>query len=74
MTLCYHHNYATNLEKEAKTRYRDEIAVINGVDPFCLGLQTCFKNCQDYGADLPPVDASDLVSYLVLDTSFVTAN
>ena len=57
--------YAENLQNEAKKRYRDKIAVINDVDPFvsCPGEAI---------STVPPVDASDLVAYLVLQTNFIT--
>ena len=47
-----------NLPNKAKERYREKIAVIGGLDPFggCPG--EAIKT-------LPPIDASDLVSYLV---------
>ena len=70
-------SYAENLTGEAKTRYRDKIAIINGLDPFCLGPQNGSGRLDSAAAavskSLPPVDASDLVAYLVLETSFVTA-
>ena len=57
--------YAQNLSDEAKRRYEEKIAVLNGLDPFgsCPGevIQT-----------VPPVEASDLVAYLVLQTNFIT--
>ena len=57
--------YAEKLQNEARKRYREKIAVINGVDPFvsCPGEAI---------ATVPPVDASDLVAYLVLQTNFIT--
>ena len=57
--------YAQNLPTEAKKRYIDKISVLNGLDPFtsCLGRAI---------PTVPPVEASDLVSYLVLQTNFVT--
>ena len=45
----------------------DKIATIGGIDPFLtntFGEQT---------EDSPPVDACDLLSYLVLQTSFISA-
>ena len=59
-------SYAENLPPDAKERYLDKSSVINGTDPLSNGL---------FGeVDVtPPVDASDLVSYLVLQTSVVTA-
>ena len=59
-------SYADNLSNEAKTRYREKIGVIGGLDPFggCPG-----EPCKEF----PPVEASDLVAYLVLQTNFITA-
>ena len=59
-------SYAKNLSDEAKSRYSVKIGVIGGLDPFggCPG-----EPCEE----IPPVDASDLVSYLVLQTNFITA-
>ena len=59
-------SYTESLSSEAKTRYQDKISAIHGLDPFsgCLG--------EPVEAAVPPVDASDLVSYLVLQTNFVT--
>ena len=59
-------SYAENLPPEAKNRYLAKISIIDGTDPLSAG---------EFGeeADVtPPVDACDLVSYLVLQTSFVT--
>lgn len=65
--------YAERLEGEAKKRYQEKLKLIYGVDPFQLASNRAARN--NAGAvtgSLPPVDASDLVSYLVLETSFVT--
>ena len=59
-------SYAEALEKQAKARYEDKISLINGVDPFRKVTE---------GGPLDgflPVEDCDLVSYLVLQTSFVT--
>ena len=59
--------YAENLPPEAKARYLAKISIIDGIDPLSDGA---------FGEEVdvtPPVDACDLVSYLVLQTSFVTA-
>ena len=56
--------YAENLPPEAKARYLAKISIIDGIDPLSDGV---------FGEEVdvtPPVDACDLVSYLV---SFVTA-
>ena len=58
--------YADSLESSIKKRYIEKIAVI-GMDPFPLfPLQKYTSEC------LPPVEACDLLSYLVLETSFYT--
>lgn len=59
-------SYAEGLPDEAKTRYKQKISNIGGVDPFSsdLGLPT---------DGFPPVESIDIVTYLVLRTSFVTA-
>ena len=46
--------------------------MLNGVDPFLLAT-TSRTNDSAPTTNLPPVEAVDLVSYLVLETSFVTA-
>ena len=58
--------YADSLTPEALKRYKEKIAVLNGLDPFAAALGKPSD-------DVPPVEASDIVSYLVLQTSFVTA-
>ena len=63
-------SYAANLSKEAKDRYVSKISIINGADLF-LGVIT---EAEATLSELPPVEASDLVSYLVLQTSFVTSS
>ena len=63
-------NYAEALPAEAKRRYIDKLRCIGGVDPLCI---------QKFGVDiaqpcpLPLIDAADIVSYLVLQTSYITA-
>lgn len=58
--------YAEQLCGSAKERYKEKISQIGGLDPFLGPLGECVDS-------VPPVEASDLVSYLVLQTSFVTA-
>ncbi len=58
--------YAEKLSGSAKKRYKEKISQIGGLDPFQGPLEGCVER-------VPPVEASDLVSYLVLQTSFVTA-
>ena len=60
-------NYGENLPPVAKRRYMEKLKLILGIDPFCL------SSVEHQSSVLPPVDASDIVSYLVLQTSFVTA-
>ena len=59
--------YAQNLSSDAKARYGEKLAIIGGNDPFLAGS---FGEVVD---DLPDADSSDLVSYLVLQTSYITA-
>ena len=60
--------YAENLPSDAKARYKEKLDVIGGIDPFQP------RNFGELDDRLPDVDGSDLVSYLVLQTSFITAN
>lgn len=55
--------YAKNLESHVRTRYLQKIAAI-GVDPACLHSEKLDPEC------LPPIEATDLLSYLVLETSY----
>ena len=63
--------YAEKLPVEAKKRYREKLSAISGVDPFTLeaGKRSGPLEATD---SLPQVDSTDLVSYLVLQTNFVT--
>ena len=56
---------------EAKKRYREKLSAISGVDPFTLegGKRSGPLEATDF---LLQVDFTDLVSYLVLQTNFVT--
>lgn len=56
--------YALSLAGDAKERYLNKIQLL-GIDPM-LGAPSASK------AVTPQVDSSDLVSYLVLETSFLT--
>ena len=60
-------SYADKLPNEAKARYLQKLSLIDGEDPF--EVSTSGGN----DCPLPPVDASDIVSYLVLQTSFISA-
>ena len=51
--------YANNLKLEAKDRYLHKILIIGGVDPFVKLVAGEIADC------VPPVEACDLVSYLV---------
>ena len=59
-------SYADNLEKGAKACYKKKISLINGVHLF--GKVTEGEQFDGY----PPVEDCDLVSYLVLQTSFIS--
>ena len=50
-----------NLPPAAKLRYMEKLELILGIDPV-----------EHQSSVLPPVDASDIILYLVLQTSFVT--
>ena len=52
-------SYANSLSEEAKTRYREKIAFIGGVDPFSSSIGVLCEK-------MPPVESIDIVSYLVL--------
>ena len=60
-------DYAESLPNDAKARYKEKVNVIGGIDPFQPG------NIGELDDRLPDIEASDLVSYLVLQTSFMTA-
>ena len=60
--------YAEELKEEAKSRYRQKISFIGGVDPFLSGFSCNLSESES----CPPVDSCDLLSYLVLKTSFLT--
>ena len=57
--------YAKSLENHVRKRYIDKISVI-GVDPLFIPEEKLSTEC------LPPVEAADIVSFLVLETSFYT--
>ena len=62
-------SYKDTLSPEAKKRYIHKISLIGGVDPY--QIDTLAAGVVSSG-DFPPIDASDIVSYLVLQTSFIT--
>lgn len=59
--------YFEGLSEEAKARYEEKISLINGTDPFgrIVGGEAF--------SGVVPVNVCDLVSYLVLQTSFMTS-
>ena len=57
--------YAEKLDGNVKKRYVEKISEV-GVDPLLIPDHKLDPEC------LPPIEASDLLSYLVLDTSYYT--
>ena len=57
-------NYAENLLSRAKKQYTAKITVINGLDPFGGCPVETFET-------VPPVEAFELVAYLVLQINFI---
>lgn len=57
--------YARKLEPRVKQHYLEKILVI-GINPILIESQKFEPDC------LPPVEATDLLFYLVLETSFYT--
>ena len=62
-------SYASALPDQAKRRYQQKMQLIGSLDPFLL-LSTPNLASPARPADLPRVEASDTVAYLVLQTSF----
>ena len=62
-------SYAANLSKKTKVRYVSKISVINSADPFLEVIAEA-----EATSELPPVEANDLVSCLILQTSFITSS
>ena len=58
--------YSKKLENRVKCRFTEKISVI-GIDPATLWHTKLDPDC------LPPIEATDLLSYLVLDASYYTA-
>ena len=56
--------YAQKLAGAAKSPYTEKIT-LNGLDPFLIASSGIEKQ------PLPTIEATDLVSYLILQTSFV---
>lgn len=63
--------YVETLSAAAKKRYWKKISLIGNIDPFTLSGKNTVPGVQAT-ATWPPVTPSDLVSYLVLQTSFAT--
>ena len=61
-------SYANNLEIGAKAHYKEKISLINRVYPFVKVTEG--EQFDGY----PSVEDCDLVSYLVLRTSFISMN
>ena len=57
--------YAKALDKQVKGRYLEKISVV-GVDPVSIPGEQFDPEC------LPQIEATDLLGYLVLETSFYT--
>ena len=60
--------YAQKLPLEAKQRYLQKLQLIGGIDPFCISTKTHKESPTP-----PPFTSADLVSYLVLQTSYISA-
>ena len=58
-------DYVKALESHVKSRYLQKISVV-GVDPASLPSEQFEPEC------LPPIESTDLLSYLVLETSYYT--
>ena len=58
--------YAKNLPDHVLRRYKEKISVV-GIDPFLIAQKQLDKEC------LPPIESTDLVSFLVLETSFYSS-
>ena len=58
-------DYVENLPADVKSRYIKKISDIQ-IDPLLIPANKLSEEC------LPPVECIDLLSYLVLDTSFYT--
>ena len=58
-------SYGKNLESHVRERYLKKISVV-GVDPVAIPSEQFSSEC------LPPIKVLDLLSYLVLETSYYT--
>lgn len=70
--------YFHQLSTDAKKRYLEKIENVAGIDPFTLHLSQPTRggllsnNQAAQPSSLPSIDATDLLSYLVLQTSYIT--
>ena len=62
--------YAKGLTEEPRKRYEEKLRLISCLDP--LLLPNMGSTSVATPANLPPVEASDIVAYLVLQNSFLT--
>ena len=62
--------YVKHLDEPARSRYREKIAAHIGYDPYELKKSDFSRDL----ADLPSVEAMDITNFLVLQTSYYTAN
>ena len=53
--------YTLSLDAEAQKRYKHKISSVNGIDPYTLNKLS--------SSNLPTIEATDLVNYLVLGMS-----
>lgn len=60
-------SHAEGLLGTVKARYLEKLKLLKGLDPLIFCLQTAHSRANS------PVEATDVVSYLALETSFVTA-
>ena len=58
-------SYAEGLESHVRERYLKKISLV-GIDPAAIPKEQFNSEC------LPPIKVSDLLSYLVLETSYYT--
>ena len=64
--------YAGSFPPEAKKDYKEKISLIGNVHLFAITENTKSSDSMAVVSPLPNMDASNLLSYLVLQTSFVT--
>lgn len=71
MAMLWLSPYAEKLSGAARKRYDDKLGLIGHLYPFLLSSTR--SDLLATSTDLRPVDASDIVPYLVLQTSFLIA-